>query len=200
MPRNIYRKWYDPEEWAENFLLIYPTGLMLQISFEKERDDYGENAVIYQTNRSNRVGPEMFIKHKKASTKKEFEEARKRAMHLLTGKPMTSKVKCSTMPRLTYIIPDKDRANAHVIAAAPDLLAAPYDAAGGQYDDGKPITLADNLRELASMIEAGHNLQAEPNWIQWLKLQAATCDTAVAKATGNLPKHHSISVHQINTP
>lgn len=81
MKRNIYRKWYNPDEDSENFLLIYPNGLMLQISFEE--DKYGTKSTVYLTTPANRLNPDVFVKHKDVCSADEFNRARRKANDLM---------------------------------------------------------------------------------------------------------------------
>jgi hypothetical protein len=88
MKRTIYRKWYNPDKESENFLLIDPSGLMLQISIEA--DYLGEKVEIYQTKPMNPMNEQIFIKHKEACTKGQFEKAQSKALSILDGTRLKS--------------------------------------------------------------------------------------------------------------
>lgn len=81
--RTKYRTWIDPDgPWEENYLMIHPSGLMLQISFSND-SFFGEKCMIYQTKPMNPLNEKVFLKHKDACLKVDWVAAQKKAQALL---------------------------------------------------------------------------------------------------------------------
>lgn len=79
MERTKYRKWIDPDgQFEENYLMIHPSGLMLQISFEID-SIYGEKCLIYQTKPMNPLNEKVFLKYKEICSKADWVKAQKKA-------------------------------------------------------------------------------------------------------------------------
>lgn len=90
--RAKYRKWYNPDgEFNENYLMVHPRGLMLQISFAK--DIYGEKVLIYQTKPLNPFKIEVFLQHKEVCSKADWVKAQKKAENYIKAKRLEALVK-----------------------------------------------------------------------------------------------------------
>ncbi len=72
--RNIYRKWYDPEEEKECFLKIRPDGTAIEIAFTIERI-FGEKVTVFNTFPTSPLNLQVFKKHKEVCTKAEWQKA-----------------------------------------------------------------------------------------------------------------------------
>ena len=91
--RTKYRKWIDPDgQFEENYLMVHPSGLMLQISFEV--DGYmGEKCLIYQTKPLNPLNEKIFLKHKETCSKADWVKAQKRAQAYLKAQRLIALAK-----------------------------------------------------------------------------------------------------------
>lgn len=88
--RPIYRKWIDPDgEYYENFLMIDPSGLMLQISFEHEQY-MGEKVLIYQTSPMNPLDEQVFAKYKEVCLKRDWDAAKRKAIKYIKGEMLSN--------------------------------------------------------------------------------------------------------------
>jgi hypothetical protein len=85
MKRQIYRKWFDPDgEYQENYLVIYPNGRMIQLSFSKDAF-FSHKAVVLQTSPTNPLSPEVFKKYKEVCLKVDYDNACRKAINLVKG-------------------------------------------------------------------------------------------------------------------
>lgn len=81
--RPIYRQWDNPEDDTDNYLMIHPSGLMLQITFEK--DFYGDKITVYQTSPMNPLSEKIFAKHKERCLKSDWDNAVRKAVAYAKG-------------------------------------------------------------------------------------------------------------------
>ena len=84
MKRPVYRKWFNPDDNSQHYLTIHPSGIMLEISFEKD-GHYGQKVVIYQTSPLNPMNPDVFKKYKEVCGKPELEQVQRKVIQLTKG-------------------------------------------------------------------------------------------------------------------